>query len=361
GAPADDHPGFDRRGFLRPYIEALDQALAASVAADDDVDFVFNFAGQDVRIDPWARGIAGEVLAAEEPANDLAFRIVESLALEAKIKEDLARYRIATQLQVPKIEGEGEVPTEERTEVVRVKAPAHVQAEIVRDAALARALLTELQKIIDASVVHGKMGLAKSLNQFKPPLHHALNDLRELLDAAEVQEVDALAQALLDVPADAELPQIDPRKRRRRRTSTEGNVTVYEKTAIESRPDGKRIRRMVGALATLVILWAALLIPRLLREDMRAFTIADFSQLRGVQSVVARPPSLYVTLDGNVWRSLDERAKRQLVDEIAFDIGRAGYSGARFATANGVTVAQWLRARGTEMIAPPEEGKTRHQ
>lgn len=355
-AIAGEEPAFDRSLFLAPYMGILETALAQHVDSEAEGDLVMTFAGDTVTLGEWERGIADQVFGASERTNNAALRIVESLALEAKIKEDLARHRIATSLQVPRIAGDAaDGTTDEPTEVVRVKAPAHVQDEIKRDAALARALLSELQRVIDASVVGGNMKAARQLNQFKPNLHHALNDLRELLDADERRETEELATSVIVFPEDAQLPDIKPPKKKQRRQEASDDIAMTMKPSLPlTAYDKRRVRMMVLAFSGLCLLWLALTVPRLMREEMRAFTAEDFHHIRGVHAVVARPPSLFVTLDAGVWASLKDRDRKQLIDDIAFDVQRAGYSGARFTTQNGTTVAQWLRARGTEMVAPPK-------
>ena len=349
-------PPFDRREFLEPYLEPLTAALEAAEHLDDDQALVLQFAGENVEIDPWARSIAARVLLDGEGGlgNDSASRIVETLALEAKIREDLARYRIASSLALP-VGGDpsGGPPSEEGTQTISLRAPEHLQQEILHDAALGFALGSELQRMIDASVVHGRMEQAKALSAFRPTLSHALVGVRELLDEDERAQAQVMAEALRSLPDDAELPEIQPRRRRRRRSA--GDAAVVTPSARVS-PDAsqRRIRLMVVALVGLVALWSVLILPRLMQERLPEFSLSDFRKVQTVISVTARPPSLYVTVDGSAWSRLKPRQRENVVREIAFDLKRAGYTGARFTTANGVTVAQWLRARGVELIEPGE-------
>ncbi len=350
-------PPFDRREFLEPYLEPIVAALDAAEEIDDDEELILQFAGEEVRVDPWARSIAAQVLLDEGGGvgNDSASRIVEALALEAKIREDLARHRIASSLALP-AEGADEdgQAADGPTETIRMRAPEHLQQEIIRDGALGFALLSEMQRVIDSSVVHGRMEQAKALSAFKPNLSHALIGVRELLEPEEREQAQRMAEALRCVPDDAELPEIQPRRRRRRRMSADAAVvTPTSRRTVESSP--RRVRLMVVALFGLIGLWAVLILPRLMQERIPEFALSDFRSVKTVVAVTARPPSLYVTVDAAAWGRLKRRQQENVVREIAFDLQRAGYTGARFMTANGRTVAQWLRARGVELIDEPSE------
>ncbi|RMF74505.1 MAG: hypothetical protein D6738_06165 [Acidobacteria bacterium] len=359
--PSAEHlePPFDRREFLAPYLEPIAAALEAAEELDDDQELVLQFAGEEVRIDAWARSIAAQVLLDEDGGvgNDSASRIVEAIALEAKIREDLARYRIASSLALPGggPAEDGQANADVPVETIRVRAPDHIQQDIIHDAALGFALLSEMQRVIDASVVHGRMEQAKALSAFRPNVSHALIGIRELLDEQDRAVAQQMAEALRCVPDDAELPEIQPRRRRRRRMSLDsGTVTPTVRPAREASP--RRVRLMVMTLIGLVGLWCALILPRLLQERLPEFSLSDFRKVQTVIAVTARPPSLYVTVDANAWARLKRRQKENVVREIAFDLQRAGYTGARFMTANGRTVAQWLRARGVEIIDERQEG-----
>ena len=359
-------PAFDRYSYLEPFVDPIASSLETT-EVEDEQDIVLKFAGEPVAVSGWARGVVLGVLGSAEARDTSAYRIVESLALEAKIKEDLARIALFQQALDPSpveadeesAESAGSAESdEEAAGSNKPMPPAHLRAELIHDVALGRTLMSELQRVIDSAVVNGNMDLAKSLSSFKPSLNHAINDARELLPAEDREEANAQAETLVRVPSDAELPEIRRRRRRRRRMQFSedelaGSVVQEGKTL--DKGNKRRTRILAAVFVASVLAWFALMLPRWMEEQQRVFTIDDFGRLPGVERVVARPPSLFVTLNSGIWNGLKEREQRDLVDEIAFSLSRAGYTGARFATSEGRTVAQWLKSRGVEMKAPPPQ------
>jgi hypothetical protein len=328
--PTGPPPELDRYRFLEPYLDALSQVLEITAEEDADNDLLMTFGGAQVTISAWAREVSCSSFASAEARETTGWRVAESVALIGKIREDLALVAEGRSTSAAELAGQ----------------------QLLFDAALGAALLTELQKVLDALVVNGRMSEAKQLTRFWHQLGRTVADAKAQLPEGELPNVSALAECLVAPPIDAALPEIKPRRRRRPRPMTDAE----EQTAAYTTPDPvfpvhepRKARRLVLLLVALVALWFGLSVPRLYQEKMRTFTEDDFHQHEAIEAVVARPPALYVTIDANVWSGLDERSRVALIDGIAFSIKREGYTGARFATPDGITVAQWLRARGVQL------------
>lgn len=359
--PTDDRPPppFDRDEFLAPFVEPIAAAIEHH-AEDSESGLVVAFDGRELEIDSWSRQVVAEVLDATDGTRLSAYRIVEALALRAKIHEDLQRCKILASVASPGADFEAalvpDAGDEEREAERAQRAPDHLQEELTRDAALGLAILAEIQKVIDATVVSGNIQLAKSLTGFRPPFHHAVNDVRELLNEHESSLATQMSETLVRTPEDIELPRVRRKKKRRRKDNfaefEDGAREVVEEAPKVEKPSSsrRRTRAMVFLFVALVGIWGALLVPRLLKERLPELEARDFGYRGIVQKVIARPPSLYVTIDTQSWDRLSERERVQMVEDFAFDLSKAGYSGARFATPNGHTVARWLKARGAELV-----------
>ena len=89
------------------------------------------------------------------------------------------------------------------------------------------------------------------------------------------------------------------------------------------------------------------LIPALSPPEVKILSMADFAEIPIVVSVDARPPSLFVRINGARWRKLDRQGRLGVINEVGYIIAKADYNGAKFRDENGVLVGEWIRGVGT--------------
>jgi hypothetical protein len=115
-----------------------------------------------------------------------------------------------------------------------------------------------------------------------------------------------------------------------------------------------RTRILLGVLAASLVVYAGFLV--LTREEAPPpkLKLEQFRHLEAVQSVTARPPSLFVKIGQPSWSGLTAEERRQLIDELGRIAGEAGYAGVQVQTVDGATVGQWLRKTGTRLSPDPD-------
>jgi hypothetical protein len=99
-------------------------------------------------------------------------------------------------------------------------------------------------------------------------------------------------------------------------------------------------------LGLALVVWGVFVLPKLTREALPTLTLQDVAPRAEIRHVVAKPPSLFVELNGERWRALPRAARMELVEDVGRVAASAGYHGARFRLEDGRTAAQWLEQRG---------------
>lgn len=114
---------------------------------------------------------------------------------------------------------------------------------------------------------------------------------------------------------------------------------------------GKRnhIRILLAVLLLLALVRGGMLLLGGRSEPFPRLGASDFDDLAGIEEVVARPPSLYVTV-GTQWSALDPADRSATVEAVGERLRAAGYRGALFRDRAGRTTARWLPDRGAELV-----------
>ena len=100
----------------------------------------------------------------------------------------------------------------------------------------------------------------------------------------------------------------------------------------------------------LLLTYAIVILPRLERTTPAVLTIESFVHLEAVERIVARPPSLYVRLDAQIWRSASAAEKQELLEQIGRIADQNGYLGVRARIDGRAHVGQWLKRTGVRVI-----------
>jgi hypothetical protein len=98
-------------------------------------------------------------------------------------------------------------------------------------------------------------------------------------------------------------------------------------------------------------IWAATVwLPSTLREDPPRVSLSSLEDTDVVLAIVARPPSLYVDVDGAAWDALTHVQKRRRIEQVADVVSPVGFDGVLLRDESGRPVAQWIRGRGVGLL-----------
>ena len=238
-----------------------------------------------------------------------------------------------------------------------------LQAELMLDVAIGTALLREFQPAIDEAVAAGELAGAKELTQLGHRLRKGVASAQKVISEAGRSDASRLADVMTEIPCEAApttgaLDQVareiggdyDRGKRKARvRRQILSQVRLPSRTEL-----------LVTALACALLLWVGLAkLPEFLHRGPRLIVGEDFTE-SSVLEVVARPPSLFVTLDASSWESADTAARDSMLAElVSVPLVDDDYRGALIKTSDGRPVAAWIRGAGirqletVEPVAPP--------
>lgn len=284
--------------------------------------------------------------------------LAEGLALEARCTADMARAGAGA----PTATAEG------------LEAAC---SDLQFDAVLGFKLMEEIQRAVEKMIIQGRMDQAKKLTQFRHRINEGASAIGKFIGEAALREAETLASAAHEVSpttnarqedaydeaiSGANLEALLDLEERLRKKAEQDEARVMEGSArkmvavepepeLESRVSWRLV--LVSMLAVLTLVWFFVVAwPAKTRVALRAFTAADFATLPAIHDVMARPPSLFVTLDEEQWRALSDDARREMIDKVAQRIEPAGYTGAEFSGTIGGTLAQWLKLGGVRLNDP---------
>jgi hypothetical protein len=293
---------------------------------------------QTLTVEPW---VQAEIRRAFDRPNESTERptlVAHAVALRMKIEGDRARMRQAH------VTGGHELYA--------------VQAELMLDSAIGTALNREIQRVIDEEVQRGGMASAKHWTSLKNELNRVVSTVNQLLADSERQRAETLSDKLTDARVEPVAPEryerlmqrLDVEERERKQLA---RARKRARDALANLPS--RTEVLVAALAVTVAIWLGFVkLPEHLASGLPVLGTEDFPRADGFVDVVARPPSLYVTVDGDVWSGLAGDERRRLVSTISGVLLTSGYTGVLLKTEAGRPVAQWLALNGVTLIETDE-------
>jgi hypothetical protein len=338
-ATADQKRSQRRRGAVDAYVAKLRERLVEQDRPGEPA--VIELSGRTVTIEPWivARILDGGDDAGRSDTPDGL--LAQTVALEMKIACD-----------------RNDLELGQRSGGQKLYA---AQAELMLDAAIGAALSRELQGVVDDEVRSGRLDDAKSWTRLRNALHKRVAQTKELLADSERQRVESLSDSLTDKPRlETSTPEgygelmrrIDEQETKRKRQQ---RLKRLGRAKLANLPSRTEI--LVGLLAIVAACWLAFIqLPRQLAAPLPVLALDDLPRADGFLEVDARPPSLYLTLDGAMWATLDREARRQLVHTLSSVLLTSDYSGALLRTEDGRPVAQWLALHGVRLL---EQGEVR--
>jgi hypothetical protein len=244
-----------------------------------------------------------------------------------------------------------------------------LQAELMLDSALGTALLADSQGQINLLLAEGDQTRAEPLTRLRQRLRKSVAEVGQSIAESERERAQVLAgtftqESLAATHAceiDLEDPELlaaatpaRPQRTLKRSTSQASPATPTEPTDA-SRLELSATTFLGAGLALALLVWLlAFVLPGLKEPSFRLLAASDFPSDEILRQVDARPPSLFVRVDGAAWSALDDTDRTELLEEMSRVLERHDYSGAFIETEQGLPVAQWLRERGPELIAVAE-------
>jgi hypothetical protein len=225
--------------------------------------------------------------------------------------------------------------------------------QMINTAAIGLAVLQDIQTAIDQAIVEGELEPAKNLVGFRNRSEQSINLLKQFLGEEGFLRAQNKSETMVTTYEDDQDPFADV-------APEAAPELVTPILATNASP-----KNLKGFYLTVLCLsalaWAVFILPNLRPEPLPQLGLAEFKELPAIQAVMARPPSLFVTLNDSSWQALTEPEKLYLLKRTGSFAMAAGYSGAQFRNQAGVPVGQWLKKTGVklfqkqapEMLTPP--------
>jgi hypothetical protein len=319
--------------------------------------------GLELELGVWERSVVRRAAAGGDP--DGTALLAECLAFQVRCRRLLDTY------------GRGPLPPP-------AELPRFVDG-MITDVAVGLALQEELQREIGGLVQRGDLAGAKDLAAFRHKIVQAGVQIRDRMGRPNFEKAERRAKGFIapqekvearsrtrpqrdEAPAPAppveklvehdEEPEFQPQASWQEACldALKGQPAVVHTTEVK-RERRSILKPMLLALATLCLVWAVFILPRLLSgvPPPPVLTIEQFADLHAVVAVDARPPSLYVQLDDATWNALPPAEREELLQRIGDVANRAGYHGIHARTTQGAPAGQWLRDKGVRVYEPSAE------
>jgi hypothetical protein len=268
-----------------------------------------------------------------------------------------------------------EIEAIEQLELTTPELPIEQREQLTIDAAIGLAILQDLQRIIDQTVLTGDMAEAKRLTNFRNKLAQTVKEIKELIGADAYREAELMHHIMVVPPeelsrekieADPEPETDEPKVEQPIPAIEEPDEGPPQQIRMDRSSDQKlgRIlevkkdhsKYLIIALAVVLLAWSILVLPRFFRKPLPELGLADLPQSSATKTISVRPPSLYVVVDGKEWRAMPSKQRLQWVEEVGGIAAGAGYTGVHVRTNKDTSVAQWLKHKGAKLVATSKEG-----
>jgi hypothetical protein len=319
-----------REEFLKPYLDRLPSLMGALKAGDIPVG------GRTVSITAWEGEMLGQALAGGPQAPWWQKLMLETVAFEIKLMQDLLAYP--------------EVP--EDPDLLPADSPLR------DDCAVGNRLLEDLKAAVSERVLTGDKENYKQLSAFRNRLFLLMSEIRHCTVTAPGEDFDAEGPEL-DIGApkgptreerqasiEASIQRV---QRQAGNRASAGRLTIREIPREELSRGRRRLALLLGVLAVAAAAAVLLLRPAGGRQVGKAFTRDDFRHIRAVAAVTATPPTVTLTLDPDEWDKVAGTMRRSIVTEIGNRVKAAGYEEAVLATPDGAVQGRWTAEGGVTL------------
>ena len=235
-----------------------------------------------------------------------------------------------------------------------------LRQRVMHSLAIGLALMDELQREIDGMILGGNVAQAKKLTGFRNKLGQLIAQIKERVGPDEIVLAQALAAEMITPVEKKESPT-----ERRLEEPEEETPSQAVRFETRHRPLGRMLEReerknhlkpLLIVLAVAALVWTVLILPRSFVPTLPELTDQELAFSPAIQEVIARPPSLYLVMDGAAWKKMPEHQREELVRQIGQTADEAGYSGAQLRLRDGTTLAQWSETRGVKLVPSSRSG-----
>jgi hypothetical protein len=325
----------ERRIALAPYVDFLISSVGTNPESPPE-----GISNSGLELERWEMdAVMKGAHGARSGGNGWEALLAEGVALHAKFLSETDR-----------METEEPLPPEQWEQI---------RTQLIWTGAIALALMEELQRAVDAMVLSGGMKQAKKLSSFRNKLSRLSGQIEERVGekafrqaAALAGELVAPAEPLTPVPPrlqeQDEGPPLPARFERHTSAGAVQHVEVVEKRPAKAKP-------LLIAFATVLVLWMVIVAPRLFKSEIPTLTRDEVAFSPAIKSVIARPPSLYLVVDGAAWEGMPTDQREDLVRQVGKTAEDAGYSGVNLRLDAGGTVGQWSATRGVQLFERSRE------
>lgn len=324
----------ERKIVLAPFLERLVEL--GELGGDDPTQARALGFPPGFSLEPWERTSLKKALAGGGDADDRWPRLLtEGLAFQALCSAQQEQHA-----------GGRAAPADD---------PGEQRDRQTRTAAIGLALLEEIQCVIDEKILAGRMGEVKRLTGFRNRVARFVGQIKTGIGAEGIREAEQLAREM-NASAESQAeedqthrPQMIKLDRRRRRGKTPTIVRMRRKKK------RSRVGPLLLVLVASITAWVVLILPRSFHEELPVLTAEELAFSPVITDVQARPPSLFIDVDGAGWEQMPAAQRDELVRQVASSAEAAGYIGAEFRVVGGRSVARWSQKRGVSMVDPVDE------
>jgi hypothetical protein len=249
-----------------------------------------------------------------------------------------------------------------------------VHARLMDAATIGFAIAADLQRTVDEMILSGDMATAKKLSQLRNRFVREVNKLEEQVgdqnfdhcrdlgnefaerayreknpekESRESEETDTLKNtelgALLEEAHAAETT-------RSRQATFDKNHGYVEFSARKAMSKRKALPWMTGIVILLAAVWIVRIgLPMWSAPNVPVIDLAQLNHPAILYSE-AVPPTIFVTLNGKEWAAMNADNRRDMIESTRALLEPAGYQGALFRTADGMSVGQWLKNTGVRLL-----------
>lgn len=355
---------------LWPYVEKL--RIWSSLSAENAVngkETEFRVGANTLIVDSWEQdqmrahfGEAGEPVEGVHRTEATARLTSLALALVTKVLGDIEELRIAV---------------DHHDRVFRV------QAELMLDVAMSRALIVEVQAEVEIAIREGHVATAKCLTDLRHKLQRAAEIARGRIAKAEAQLASFRSAKILEEggqlnsveepessvdegassPVADRLEELSPAETLREAHREERDARLKVRRAQLAKLQAA-LPTSTGTLTLAFFIalgaWIGMAYLPTLKQQTRPVPILGAQEFRPTVEELfaawqARPPSLYLQAHDGRWSELSRVERSVTLDEIAGRASVLGYNGMVVTDSAGRPLAQWLRERGVLVYPDPPE------
>jgi len=323
-----------RQQSLAPFILKL--GISCGQGDNDKIPSVLELGEQQLSLDPWERSVLQDSRDGKHGVEQgWAPLLAEGLAFQMKCLHQVEQLRrISSQFDPndPELANQKDL----------------VQEQMINNGAVGMAVVADIKYAIDQATLDGENTPAKHLSGFLHRIETGVNLLKQFMDEEANIRVENKSEAMINQSVAPSQPHLQE-------TLEEildlDNLDDMD-NLVEAQPEPPKnhLGPLLILLSLLVISWLVFILPRLGKQSLPQLELATFNQISSIQTVTARPPSLYVTLDESSWQAMPANDRLDVLEQTGHLASTAGYTGVHFRVRSGTTVGRWLKKGGASLV-----------